>query len=390
MYLKCLPAAALAAGIALPGFALATNGMIMEGYGPVATAMGGAAMAYDNGTAAMANNPATMGQMTEGSRLDVALGFIGPNVSAPGSFGDSKADAFYMPAFGYTNKRGSLSYGIGIYAQGGMGTEYASGDMSQVGVGRVILPLAYNVTDRLSVGGSVDIVWAGMDIVADLDGNPATKEIDFKDGSDYTGAAKGYGLAMKLGFTYKVNEQFSLGGVYETAGNLGSLEDGGWKVKGFDMPPIVAVGAAWRPSDKLLLVADLKDVMWNSSMNTVTILNNGVVVAPFVQNWDDQIVVSIGAAYKFTDAVTGRIGYNHADNPIPSQNMNYLWPATVEDHYTFGLGYAFDKASEVNFSLSYVPEVSQTGTGAAPPAGNGGIQVTHSQTNWQLMYSKKF
>ena len=31
----------------------ATNGMNMEGYGPIATGMGGASMAYDNGTAAM-------------------------------------------------------------------------------------------------------------------------------------------------------------------------------------------------------------------------------------------------------------------------------------------------------------------------------------------------
>ena len=38
----------------------ATNGMNLEGYGPIATAMGGASMAYDNGTAAVINNPATL------------------------------------------------------------------------------------------------------------------------------------------------------------------------------------------------------------------------------------------------------------------------------------------------------------------------------------------
>jgi len=376
MLLKRLPAAALAAALFLPGAAGATNGMIMEGYGPIATAMGGAAMAYDNGTAAMANNPATLGLMAEGSRFDIALGMIGPDVVASAPFGNSKGDAFYMPAFGYASKQGALTYGVGVYAQGGMGTEYPGGDMSQVGVGRVIFPVAYNVNERFTVGGSVDIVWAGMDIVASGYG------INFKDGSDYTGAAKAYGLAWKLGFTYQLTPQFSLGGVFESAGNLGTLEDGGWKVKGFDMPPIAAVGAAWRPNDKLLLVADIKDVMWNSSMNTVTIFHNGLVVAPFVQNWDDQIVLSIGAAYKFSDAITGRIGYNHADNPIPSQNMNYLWPAIVEDHYTFGLGYALDKNAEFNFSLTYVPEASQTG--------NGGVYVEHSQVNWQFMYSKRF
>jgi long-chain fatty acid transport protein len=42
-------------GMAVPGLAMATNGMLMEGYGPIAAGMGGASMAYDNGTAAMAN-----------------------------------------------------------------------------------------------------------------------------------------------------------------------------------------------------------------------------------------------------------------------------------------------------------------------------------------------
>ena len=37
--------------------------MNMEGYGPIATGMGGASMAYDNGTAAVINNPATLGLM---------------------------------------------------------------------------------------------------------------------------------------------------------------------------------------------------------------------------------------------------------------------------------------------------------------------------------------
>jgi long-chain fatty acid transport protein len=61
----------------LAGNAFATNGMNVEGYGPIATGMGGASMAYDNGTAAMMNNPATLGLDADGSRLDVARWFPG-------------------------------------------------------------------------------------------------------------------------------------------------------------------------------------------------------------------------------------------------------------------------------------------------------------------------
>ena len=44
----------------IPVSAFATNGMNLEGYGPIAHGMGGASMAYDNGTAAIMNNPATL------------------------------------------------------------------------------------------------------------------------------------------------------------------------------------------------------------------------------------------------------------------------------------------------------------------------------------------
>jgi long-chain fatty acid transport protein len=384
MQLKKLVAGVAALGMTVPGLALATNGMLMEGYGPIAAAMGGAAMAYDNGTAALANNPATLGLMAAGSRVDVMLGFVGPDVETSMGMGKSSADAFYMPAIGYVKKQGKLAYGAGIYGQGGMGTEYANGDMAQVGVGRVIFPLAYSVNDRFNVGGSLDIVWAGMDMVVTGYG------INFKDDSDFTGAAKGYSVAGKLGFTYKLSDALTVGGAYQTAGNLPDLKGGGYKVEGFDMPATFGLGLAWQASERLMLAADIKDVLWGSSMNTVTIYRNGTAIAPFQQDWDDQIVLALGLSYRFNDTFTGRVGYNHGKNPIPDQFVNYLWPAIVENHYTAGFGYAVGKRSEINFGLSYVPEVSVTGTGPAPQTGNGGMRIDHSQVNWQLMYSVKF
>jgi long-chain fatty acid transport protein len=331
----------------------------------------------------MANNPATLGLMADGGRADIMLGFVGPDVKTP--LGTSEADAFYMPAIGYVRKQDRLAYGVGIYGQGGMGTEYANGDMAQVSVGRVIFPVAYAVTNRLNIGGSVDFVWAGMDLVTSM------PPIDFSDDSDFTGEAKGYSLAAKLGFTYKVSDAFTVGGVYQTAGNLPDLEDGAYEVEGFDMPPVVGLGLAWQANKQLMLAADVKDVMWGSSMNTVTISNTDTgMVVPFQQDWDDQIVAALGLSYKFTDAFTGRAGYNYGKNPIPDEFVNYLWPAIMEDHYTAGFGYAFGKQSELNFAVSVAPEVTVTGTGPTPPMGNGGMVIEHSQVNWQLMYSLRF
>lgn len=212
------------------------------------------------------------------------------------------------------------------------------------------------------------------------------RDVHFRDDSDFSGAAKAYSLAAKLGFTFRLSDVVTIGGVYQTAANLPELEDGGYRVEGFDMPQTLALGLAWQASERLMIAADVKDVMWGSSMNTVTVSNHGVPLAPFQQDWDDQIVLALGLSYAFSDAFSGRIGYNHGKNPIPDRFVNFLWPAIVEDHYTVGFGYAFSKQSTLNAALSYVPEATVTGTGPM----NGGMQIDHSQLNWQLIYSYTF
>jgi long-chain fatty acid transport protein len=253
----------LAVALMSVGFATgahATNVMNVEGYGPIAAAMGGASMAYDNGNAAMMNNPATLGMAQGGDRLDVALGFLGPDVkatcaSAPctGAGASSGGDAYFMPAAGWTRKDGQYTYGVGMFAQGGMGTEFSAASWigmtdgmpqrSELGVGRLIAPLAYNVNDKLSIGGSLDFVWANLDMRMALPGNvlmglveptstmmlpgvPAVGRIDFSDDNDYTGKAKGTGWAGKLGFVYKASPTVTFGATYHSKTALDDLETG--------------------------------------------------------------------------------------------------------------------------------------------------------------------
>ena len=458
----------------LAGNAYATNGMNLEGYGPIAAGMGGASMAYDNGNAAVMNNPATLGLMEQGSRFDLAVGKLGPDItSTAGPYvAPSGGDAYYMPAIGWTKKSGATTYGVALFAQGGMGTEYDGSTFmsagsglptrSELGVGRLIAPLAYEVSPKLSVGGSVDLVWAMMDLQMAMTGaqfadmvpglggtetygtasgsmvtgltgaltNSVITNVDwayfnFSDDSDFTGKAKATGLAGKLGFAYKVTPQLTIGGTYHSKTNLGDMEGdavlsmqvdtganaasmglpvdtanvvlpitGKISVVNFQWPETYGIGMAYQATDRLMVAADYKRINWQDVMkdfkmtfNADNIVENGAFAgasldATMFQNWEDQDVFMIGMAYKATDAVTLRLGANLANNPVPDTYMNPLFPAIVKKHYTIGAGYAFSKASEVNFSLQHAPEVSQT---------NGqGVTVDHSQTNWQLMYSRKF
>ncbi|MDH5446713.1 MAG: outer membrane protein transport protein [Gammaproteobacteria bacterium] len=480
-------AMALGVGLALPNAAIATNGMNLEGYGPIALGMGGASMAYDNGTAAVMNNPATLGLMGDGeSRVDGAVGFLGPDVtsSAGGQSWSSSADAFYMPAVGFATKQSGLTYGFAMFAQGGMGTEYAPGpgawmsaghtqlsggdaatiakagslkERSEIGVARLVVPVAYDIDDKLTIGGSIDYVRANMDLQMAMAGNMMSTMMgqglitgsmvdtmgmmqtngwlsrnyfgyfDFSDNDDFSGQTSADGFAGKLGLTFKISEALTMGATYHSKTDLGDMTGpakvtmgvradtgvmsggapssthadfivpltGTVKIVDFQWPETYGIGAAFKASPKLMVAADLKIIKWSDVMKDFKMsftasgdasnggFANKTMNATMPQNWDDQTVIQVGAAYAVSQDMTVRAGINKADNPIPANTVNYLFPAIIEEHYTAGIGYNLSKQQGINFAMSYAPEVSATNS-------QTNVTTTHSQMSWQLMYSQGF
>jgi len=443
-------AVAVAAALALPmGAAMATNGMMMEGYGPISTGMGGASQAIDNGGEGMAQNPATLGMLADGSsRLDLAIGLLGPDVksSMPG-YPEAKSGgtSYIMPALGYIKRSGAYTYGIGMFAQGGMGTEYDASSFlamgtpdpvrSELGVGNVIFPLAYQVNPQLTVGASLKFLWASLDmrmagtvgtngtlspLVTGGSNGPGTlysqfanatggvARVDFSDNSKFSGAAKSTGWGASLGATYQVSKDVMLGGSYQfksalndmetsqtgaTMGFLGapSPDYGKITVVDFQMPSVLALGASWQASPSLLLAADLKYIEWSEVMKNFKLRYDsntpgaGYITFALPQNWKDQTVLNLGLAWKANDVWTLRTGVSFAANPVPDNYVNPLFPAIETNHATFGFGYKVSQASEINASLTLAPTVTVTNaTGMAP------VTISHSQTNLQLMYSHRF
>lgn len=330
--------------------AFATNGMNLAGYGPVSESMGGVSAAYDNGNAGMINNPATLAMMQSGtSRFDIALGDLMPKVSSSGH--DSSAKNFFMPAFGYVRKDGNFAWGAGVIPQGGMGTDYSNGqfwgtmsgfgtvgatpaslttaqntrrNMSEVGVGRLIFPLAYQVSDALNIGGSVDYVWAGMDakwlidgahfadfvtgfggqqrfgtasgsMVAALGGAGVTGlsygYIDFEKSGKFFQQATSNGWAGNIGFTYKVSPALTIGGAYHAKTHLGDMttKEGGATmtfstnlfagapvplsgkvtIHNFQWPETYSLGFSYKANPQWTVNADYKRINWASVMQSL-------------------------------------------------------------------------------------------------------------------------
>ena len=453
----------------------ATNGMNMEGYGPIATALGGASLAYDNGTAGLINNPATLGLMPGAARLDLAVGVLGPDISVrspattPNIFNvpanqtaDSTATSFFMPAMGYARRSGDFVYGFGVFGQGGMGCEYDANswrglgfglkNRTEVSIGRAIIPLAYKVNDQLQIAATADFVWAGMDLKMAMSGNqffdlvtptsqrfgratgaivqtfgqimqqmPAGTSVDyayfnFSNNSDFTGEARGYGYGGKIGLVYTPSKELTFGLTYHSQTALADMKakgdtlsfqlnapgmgripqtlTGDFRIRNFQWPALVGAGLAWHPAPRWMIAADVREIFWKSVMRNFsmsfvasTAASNGSFAgqnleATLFQNWDDQLVMQLGAAYEASDRLTLRFGTNVCNNPVPDTYLNCLFPAIVKNHLTAGFGWKVDERSSVDFSATYGFKVNVV---------NGaGAGVSHSQTNAQAMYSYRF
>ena len=181
-----------------------------------------------------------------------------------------------------------------------MGTEYGADSFlamgsgqpvrSELGVGRLLLPVAWQATPDLVIGGSLDFVWANLDLrmaasgaqlgglVTAADGNLAMAlpalggapwaRIDFSNSSDFSGAAKATGWAAKIGAVWRVLPDLSLGVSYQSETSLGDMktsasgaalsafggfaDSGRMTVVDFQWPSMMALGLAWQAGPALL------------------------------------------------------------------------------------------------------------------------------------------
>ena len=298
---------------------------------------------------------------------------------------------------------------------------------SELGVGNLIFPFAYQVSPNVTVGATLKYMWSSLDMLLAASptqlGQMATggsgalggaigagalntanwARINFSDDNKFTGAASATGYGASIGTTFKVNKDVMLGASYQLKSRLSDMKTGssaasmtastGFADNGqitvidFQMPSVIAIGAAWQAKPSLLLAADLKYIGWADSMKNFKFRYDsaqmgGSVSFALPQNWRDQTVLNLGAAWKANEQLTLRAGVNLADNPIPDATVNPLFPATVKNHFTLGLGYQVSPAGDFNMSVTMAPKVTVT----TPQ----GIDISHAQTNWQFMYSQRF
>lgn len=372
---KFLVAVALLA--ATPAFAV--NGMRMIGFGPVQSTMGGVGVGASLDAGTTVSNPAGMADL--GGRIDFGASYFSATVDGSlfGSTYKSDRGATPVPAFGLIVPIGKdLRFGLGAYGVAGLGVDYDIGhsNYSQM---RFTPSLSYKLLDILSVGATVNVMYANLDFGGYFPG-PTT--IVYQGG-----AAFGYGATVAAKLTALPILDIAV--AYETKSSFADF-----KFKGvdpmsatgkpanitFNQPPALTVGASVKPLPMLLVAADVQLLQWSSTQGT-----SDQVGSFGALNWKDQWVYKIGAQLDL-EILKIRAGFDFGKSPVDANaNAAIFMPAIPESHVTVGVGLPLASNVALNVGTVISPKLTATGTGSFGPQEvsvstftvEGGLSVTY-------------
>lgn len=424
-YLPIAAAACLAAGPAL-----ATNGYFAHGYGIKAKGMGGVATALAQDSLGGANNPASM--VWVGNRVDLGADVFMPKRDAERSGAgfatlngkvDSGRTSFLIPEFGYNRMlNNDMSLGVSVYGNGGMNTSYPQGnfncgggpanmlcgsgklgvDLSQL----IIAPtVAYKLNAQHAVGVSLLLGYQRFKAygLQAFDNAPGFPQFTGAPGSvTNNGNDSATGVGLRLGYQGRLSDMLTIGAAYAPKMNMGSFD----KYKGlfagggdFDIPSHYNIGVAFTPTPAVTVALDFGRINYS---DVASVSNPSSAQAPLGAangpgfGWKDIDVFKIGMAWRMSDALTLRVGYNKGDNPITSADVtfNILAPGVIKDHYTAGFTYALDKDSEVSGALMVASRQDVTGASlfnaVLGPGAGGNETIGMKQTSIGLAWGRKF
>lgn len=454
--INTLSVIAVACLAATSQMAHATEVFRLEGYGPISRAMGGTATAFNVGAAGMMANPATLSLTAPGSEFYLGLDLISTDIkvtnqvtgeSVSSNTHSSNRGPYLAPELAFTHRNGELTLGVGAFAQGGLGTEYgnssflsrAAGGLntglensSRLLVLNIPFVASYQVNDKLTVGGSIDAMWQGLNLnlllgagqVGSLIGSgrvqgsllPVLGGLPDMRGAHFSmtkneplaSGVESWGFGGRIGMTYKVSNETMFGLDYAMESQMNDMEgratltaidgiagqiplQGAIKLRNFQMPAKLDLGLSHRFNDQWMMAVDVSQVFWEHAMKDISVgfvTDSGQTLdIQLPQNYKDQTILAFGVAYQ-TGNWTLRSGARLATQALRSETLLAVIPATPRKHISAGFSYAFSKDDSVDFAYSHAFEESMSN--ASLPNTADPIQTTHSQNNATIGYTHRF
>lgn len=345
--LLLMPALALAGGIELP----------MQSARAAGQADAFTAQADD--ASAIFYNPAGLTQI-QGTQISVgALGLF-PHFQFDAKAGPDEAMnlSTLVPHFYVASDLGleRWRFGLGVDNTFGINEDWGSKGPLRTLVDRATLATfniaptaAYQLTDSLSVGVAVNVVYGQLDLRRNVTlGPPPTPEGQFHlKGTDWAS-----GVTPSL--LWKITPQHSIGAYYRSPFTLGFTGHAHLTGPGFGFGPSSAsenltfpqsagIGYAFRPIDPLKLEVDAIWTDWHSAdqfriHSPDAHFNNQTIPLDWKSGW----TLRGGVQYDITRHWTVRGGYAWSQNASPESTFTPLVPDSNYHLFAAGVGYNAD------------------------------------------------
>lgn len=394
------------------GGAHATDGYFANGYGMKAIGMGGAAIAVALEPFGGAVNPGAMSFLD--TQWQLGLSWFSPDREASRSgsgmagvdgSATSGSTNFFIPEFGWNWRYSKdLAFGVTVYGNGGMNTDYPGGQIPQqsacaafnpnpgpynllcgngsLGVDLMQVMVAPYVAWQFMPGQSIGIAPTLAYQRFEANGLQAFDNpgLSTAPGSvTNNGHSSSWGGGVRIGYMGQFTEQIAVGVAYATKMSMGEFDGyrGLFAQNGkFDIPANFTVGGSFRPTSDWLLALDFQRILYSDSAavsNPSSLIGNcaqgqtnaclgGSNGAGF--GWQDINVWKFGVQYQLNEQWTLRGGYNYTQNPVQAADVtfNILAPGIVQNQWTLGATWKLDKASELTGMFMYAQRNSVTGT----------------------------
>lgn len=396
----------------------ATNGYFANGYSIESKALGGAGVALPQSSLDASVNPALMAFV--GNRADISLSLFNPNreytvegnpSGFPGTFGldpgtvKSDSKYFLVPAIGANWAYDKVSFGISIFGNGGMNTDYDKHTFfgsSPTGVDLMqlfVLPtFAVKVTEKQAIGVSPIIAYQrfeaqGLEAFGGFSSDP--------DNLTNNGHDNSYGFGARIGYYAETCPYLSIGASYQTKVWMSKLDNYAGLFAGqggFDIPANWTVGIAVKPIPALAFLFDVQKIYYSDIRSINNPMLPNLMTARLGDDggagfgWHDMTIYKAGIQWKSSQNWTWRAGYSYGKQPIQDDDVmfNILAPGVIEQHASVGLTTAISKTQDLSFSV--VRAFSKTVSGPNPLDIPGQQEIKLKMNQWEgtVGYTWKF
>jgi long-chain fatty acid transport protein len=370
--------------------------------GARATAQGEAFIVQADDASAVYYNPAGLTQL-EGTHLASGGMLILRDIRFSGPAGRSTMnDPAFTPHFYAATDAGleQWRFGLGVNVPFGNAVDWGRNGLFQrivtetrLTVVNIAPTVAFQLNDHLSLGASLN-VYHGDTSLKNRPFAPFFPATRFKFDGD------GQAVGATAGLLWKINEQHAVGAVYRSPFRI-NFDGRASLANPPPFPPVmpgpssasasiqfpqsVAVGYAWRPTERLKLEVNVDWTNWDT-LNTVNLRSSNPTFdastnpdgASIPFHWKDSFFYEFGAQYRLNEHCAVRAGYIFSENSVPDSTYSPVMPDA--DRHVFSVGFGYDSVEPLLFKrgvllvdIAYQYAVSETRnvSGSIHPEVNG-------------------